>query len=145
MSQTSPVRSRSDFSKIHEYLCVGRVSTSAIKKGVTPRNTSCTLHSFLTPATTKQFSPIGGVIRQSSAILTTIIPNQIEHPTPERPNAESAGSTAWISTNGTFGIELEEMNLVLRPFNVRCELFSMPHAEVIVVLYAGGVRFHSPG
>ena len=32
--------------------------------------------SGLTPATTKQFNPIGGVIRQSSAILTTIIPNQ---------------------------------------------------------------------
>ena len=50
---------------------------SAIKNNVTPLNTSVTGISFLTPATTKQFKPIGGVIRQTSAILTTIIPNQI--------------------------------------------------------------------
>ena len=49
---------------------------SAIKNKVTPLNTSVTGISFLTPATTKQFKPIGGVIRQTSAILTTIIPNQ---------------------------------------------------------------------
>ena len=42
---------------------------------VTPLNTSVTGISFLTPATTKQLRPIGGVIRHTSAILTTIIPN----------------------------------------------------------------------
>mgnify|MGYP003326991423 CR=1 FL=1 len=51
------------------------IEISAIKKSVTPLNTSVTGISFLTPATTKQFNPIGGVIRQTSAILTTIIPN----------------------------------------------------------------------
>ena len=49
---------------------------SAIKKSVTPLNTSVTGISFLTPATTKQFNPMGGVIRQTYAILTTIIQNQ---------------------------------------------------------------------
>ncbi len=55
------------------------VIASATKKGVTPRNTSCTEMSSRTPATTKQLSPIGGVIRQNSAIFTTRIPNQIAH------------------------------------------------------------------
>lgn len=53
------------------------VKMSAIKKRVTPLKTSVTGMSFLTPATTKQFNPIGGVIRQTSAIFTTIIPNHI--------------------------------------------------------------------
>jgi len=48
-----------------------------MKKSVTPLKTSVTGMSFLTPATTKQFKPIGGVIKQTSAILTTIIPNQM--------------------------------------------------------------------
>ena len=39
------------------------VKISAIKNKVTPLNTSVTGMSFLTPATTKQLSPIGGVIR----------------------------------------------------------------------------------
>ena len=52
------------------------VKISAMKNNVTPLKTSVTGISFLTPATTKQFKPIGGVIRQTSAILTTIIPNQ---------------------------------------------------------------------
>ena len=51
------------------------VKISAMKNNVTPLNTSVTGISFLTPATTKQFNPIGGVIRHTSAILTTIIPN----------------------------------------------------------------------
>ena len=50
------------------------VKISAMKNNVTPLKTSVTGISFLTPATTKQFKPIGGVIRQTSAILTTIIP-----------------------------------------------------------------------
>ena len=51
------------------------VKISAIKNIVTPLNTSVTGMSFLTPATTKQLRPIGGVIRQTSAIFTTIMPN----------------------------------------------------------------------
>ena len=51
------------------------VKISAIKNKVTPLNTSVTGMSFLTPATTKQLSPIGGVMRHTSAIFTTIMPN----------------------------------------------------------------------
>ena len=64
-----------------------------MKKGVTPRKTSCTLMSSRTPATTKQLRPIGGVIRQSSAILTTRMPNQIAHIGPDMPKAASAAET----------------------------------------------------
>ena len=46
------------------------VKISAMKNNVTPLNTSVTGMSFLTPATTKQFKPIGGVIKHTSAILT---------------------------------------------------------------------------
>ena len=63
------------------------VITSATKNGAQPLNTSCTGISGRTPLTTKQFKPIGGVIRQSSAILTTIIPNQIG----SYPSAMTAG------------------------------------------------------
>ena len=41
------------------------VNISATKNRVTPLKTSVTGISFLTPATTKQFKPIGGVIRQT--------------------------------------------------------------------------------
>ena len=69
------------------------VNASAIKNGVTPLKTSCTLRSSLTPATTKQFNPIGGVIKQNSAIFTTSIPNQMAHIVPDMPNALSAADT----------------------------------------------------
>ena len=45
------------------------VKTSATKNGPHPRKTSCKGISGLTPDTTKQFNPIGGVIRHNSAIL----------------------------------------------------------------------------
>ena len=64
-----------------------------MKNGVTPLNTSCTERSGRTPATTKQLSPMGGVIRQNSAILTTKIPNQIAHIVPDMPKALSAAAT----------------------------------------------------
>ena len=54
------------------------VSTSATKNSATPRNTSDSGMLGCTPLTTKQFSPIGGVIRQTSTILTAMMPNQIE-------------------------------------------------------------------
>ena len=69
------------------------VRMSATKNGVQPRKTSCTGMSSRTPATTKQFSPMGGVIRQSSAIFTTRMPNQIAHISPDRPKALSAAET----------------------------------------------------
>ncbi|NCO21536.1 MAG: GNAT family N-acetyltransferase [Rhodobacterales bacterium] len=69
------------------------VNASATKKGATPLNTSCTLMSSRTPATTKQFNPIGGVIRQNSAILTTRMPNQMAHIGPDMPKALSAAET----------------------------------------------------
>ncbi len=53
------------------------VATSATKNGQMPLNISCRGMSGLTPATTKQFSPIGGVMRQISHIFTTMMPNQI--------------------------------------------------------------------
>ena len=52
-----------------------------------PRKTSCSgmasdsppgpRSSRATPATTKQFRPMGGVMRQISAIFTTTMPNQM--------------------------------------------------------------------
>ena len=53
------------------------VRKSATTKGPTPRNTVETGISGLTADTTKQFSPMGGVTRQTSAIFTTMMPNQI--------------------------------------------------------------------
>lgn len=69
------------------------VSASATKNGVTPLNTSCTEMSSRTPATTKQFNLMGGVIRQNSAILTTRIPNQMAHIGPDMPKALSSAAT----------------------------------------------------
>ncbi len=70
------------------------VIISAKKNGVTPRNTSCTDNSGRTPATTKQFKPMGGVIKQNSAIVTTMIPNHMAHPTADTPKAESRAVTS---------------------------------------------------
>ena len=47
-----------------------------------------------TPATTKQFNPMGGVIKQNSAIFTTKIPNQIAHISPDIPKALSDACTS---------------------------------------------------
>jgi TRAP-type C4-dicarboxylate transport system permease large subunit len=67
-----------------------------VVNGAQPLKTSCTGISGRTPLTTKQFKPIGGVIRQSSAILTTIIPNQMG----SYPNAMTAGcTTGKVSSN----------------------------------------------
>ena len=63
------------FNQVSVWFGIIVVKISAIKNIVTPLNTSVTGISFLTPATTKQLRPIGGVIRHTSAILTTIIPN----------------------------------------------------------------------
>ena len=72
------------------------VNTSATKNGAQPLNTSCTGISGLTPLTTKQLSPMGGVIKHSSAILTTMIPNQIG----SYPSAITAGwTTGSVSNN----------------------------------------------
>jgi len=56
------------------------VKASAKKKGEAPRKTSWTDISGRTLATTKQLRPIGGVIKQSSAIFTTMMPNQMAQP-----------------------------------------------------------------
>ena len=64
------------------------VATSATKNGPIPRKTSFNGISGQTPFTTKQFNPIGGVTRQISAILTTIIPNQTK-PNQTKPNHNS--------------------------------------------------------
>jgi len=53
------------------------VITSVMKNGPMPLKTSDRGISGRTPATTQQFSPMGGVIRQTSDILTTMMPNQI--------------------------------------------------------------------
>ncbi len=66
------------------------VSTSQTKNHQMPLKIELSGMSGLTPATTKQFSPIGGVISQISTIFTTMMPNQIG----SNPSAMISGCTS---------------------------------------------------